>query len=249
VLYTETSGRGDPVVLVHGFTQSGRSWDVIRPTLAQRHTVITVDAPGHGHSAPVAVDLPEGADLMVAAAGRPAAWVGYSMGGRFTLHVACRHPASVTRMVLVSATAGIDDPAARAARREADEAMAARVETEGVAEFVRWWLDRPLFATLPSHAAAVESRLGGTSAGLASSLRLAGAGNQQPLWSELWRLQMPVLVVAGDLDPTYAALARRLVQTIGENANLVVIPQAGHACHLEQPDAFLEAVAPFLADH
>jgi pimeloyl-ACP methyl ester carboxylesterase len=60
---------------------------------------------------------------------------------------------------------------------------------------------------------------------------------------------MPVLVVAGDLDPTYVALGRRLVESIGENATLAVIPRAGHACHLEQPAAFLDAVAPFLGGH
>src|SRR5205823_2084988 len=145
-------------------------------------------------------DLPAGADLMVEAAGGPAAWLGYSMGGRFALHAALRHPAAVQRLIAVSATGGLDAPAARSARREADEALAARVEAEGVEAFVKWWLARPLFQTLPPGAAAVESRLGGTAAGLASSLRLAGTGSQQPLWSQLQQLDMPVLVVVGERD-------------------------------------------------
>ena len=124
---------------------------------------------------------------MAAGGAGEAAWVGYSMGGRYALHVALRHPGLVRRLVLVSATGGIDDPRDRAARRQADEALAAKVETEGVAAFVAWWLERPLFATLPAEAAAVDSRLGGTAAGLAASLRLAGTGTQQPLWSELRR--------------------------------------------------------------
>jgi 2-succinyl-6-hydroxy-2,4-cyclohexadiene-1-carboxylate synthase len=247
VLHTEVSGKGDPVVLVHGFTQSARSWDAIRPALARRHTVIAFDAPGHGQSAEVAADLPTGADLMVTAAGGPAAWLGYSMGGRFALHVACRHPEAVARLIVVSATGGIEDPAERAARRTTDEAWAVKVETEGIAAFVHWWLDRPMFASLPPAAAAVESRLGGTSTGLASSLRLAGAGSQQPLWSELHQLNMPVLVIAGALDDAYIAQGHRLVQSIGANASLAVISQAGHACHLEQPAAFLDVVSPFLA--
>ena len=57
---------------------------------------------------------------------RRAAWLGYSMGGRYALHVALRHPELVRRLVLVSATGGIDDPAERAARREGDEALADR---------------------------------------------------------------------------------------------------------------------------
>jgi 2-succinyl-6-hydroxy-2,4-cyclohexadiene-1-carboxylate synthase len=249
VLHREVSGQGDAVVLVHGFTQSCRAWEAVRPALVKRHTVIALDAPGHGRSTNVAADLPTGADMMVEAVGGPAAWLGYSMGGRFALHAALRHPAAVERLVVVSATGGLDDPAARAARRESDEALAARAEAEGLDAFVRWWLDRPLFATLPAEAAAVESRLGGTAAGLASSLRLAGTGTQQPLWSQLRGLDMPVLVVVGQCDERYVAEGRRLVQSIGSNAALAVIAGAGHACHLEQPDAFLDVVGPFLTSH
>jgi 2-succinyl-6-hydroxy-2,4-cyclohexadiene-1-carboxylate synthase len=246
VLQNEVWGKGDPVVLLHGFTQSARSWGPIGPALARRHTVIALDAPGHGRSADIVADLAAGADLM-AAAGGEAAWLGYSMGGRYALHVALRHPQLVRRLVVVSATAGIDDPAERAARRESDQALAARAESDGMAKFVEWWLERPLFATLPRDAAGVESRLGGTAAGLASSLRLAGAGSQHPLWGELHQLEMPVLVVVGGLDAAYVAHGRRLVESIGPGASLVVIPEAGHACHLEQPGLFLDAVVPFLA--
>jgi 2-succinyl-6-hydroxy-2,4-cyclohexadiene-1-carboxylate synthase len=113
---------------------------------------------------------------------------------------------------------------------------------------VGWWLQRPLFATLPAEAAAVESRLGGSAAGLAASLRLAGTGTQQPLWSELSQLEMPVLVIAGSEDDTYLAHGRRLAACIGGNATLAVVGGAGHACHLERPRAFLEIVQPFLAE-
>jgi 2-succinyl-6-hydroxy-2,4-cyclohexadiene-1-carboxylate synthase len=249
VLHRQVWGTGSPVVLIHGFTQSAHSWDPIWPALAPRHTVIALDAPGHGQSADIAADLLTGADLMVAAAPDPAAWLGYSMGGRFALHVAERHPESVQRLVVVSATGGIDDPGARAARKAEDETLAARAEADGLPAFVKWWLDRPLFATLPPDAAGVQSRLGGTSAGLASSLRLAGTGSQAPLWSRLDRLAMPVLVIAGELDDAYLALGRRLVDSIGANATMAVIARAGHACHLEQPTAFLDVVGPFLEEH
>ncbi len=248
MLHREVSGKGDPVVLLHGFTQSAQAWEAIRPTLARRHTVIALDAPGHGKSARVAADLPRGADLMVDASGGPAAWLGYSMGGRFALHVALRHPDTVRRLVVVSATGGLDDPAERAARRQADAALAAKAEAVGVEPFVRWWLARPLFATLPPSAAAIDSRLDGTAAGLAASLRLAGTGSQQPLWSQLHQLNMPVLVVAGQLDESYVAQGRRLANSIGANAGFAVVPGAGHACHLEQPEAFLGIVGPFLDD-
>ncbi len=247
MLHTETRGSGPPLVLVHGFTQSAGAWGAAGDLLASRHTVIALDAPGHGRSAAVRADLPRGADLMVAAVGGPAAWLGYSMGGRYALHVALRHPDAVTRLVLVSTTAGIDDPAARDARRRSDEALAQKVETEGVEPFVRWWLRQPLFATLSPEASALDSRLGASAAGLAASLRMAGTGTQESLWARLASLAVPVLVVAGALDTRYVAHGERLVASIGGNAALAVIAGAGHACHLERPHAFAEAVLPFLA--
>jgi 2-succinyl-6-hydroxy-2,4-cyclohexadiene-1-carboxylate synthase len=256
VLHTETWGAGDPVVLIHGFTQSGEAWRPLVRRLGTDHLVVAVDLPGHGASAAVAADLRQGA-VMVGDAGRaaamaaggegPAAYVGYSLGGRFALHLALARPELVNRLVVVSATGGIDDPDERAARRASDEVIAERVERDGVAAFVRWWLERPLFSTLPPAAAALDSRLGGSAAGLASSLRLAGAGTQQPLWERLGSLRMPVLVVAGALDGRYTDQAHRLVAAIGPNARLAVIAGAGHACHLEAPEAWLEVVGPFLA--
>ncbi len=247
MLHAETNGDGRPVVLLHGFTQSGAAWGAIAAELAGKHRVITIDAPGHGRSAGVRAGISDGADLMVTAVPAPAAWVGYSMGGRFALDVALRHPESVSRLVLVSTTAGIDDPAERARRREADERLAARIESVGVESFLREWLAQPLFSTLPPEAAAVESRLGSTAEGLASSLRLAGAAEQEPAWRRLGSLSIPVLVVTGGLDAKYTAIGERLVAGIGANARLHVIAGAGHACHLERPEAFLDAVGPFLA--
>ncbi len=233
-------------MLLHGFTQSAGSWAPLAERLSGTHEVIAVDAPGHGGSAEVGAGLWEGADLIAEAGGR-GCYVGYSMGGRFGLHVALAHPEVVERLVLVSTTAGIDDPAERTERAASDEQIARRVERDGVPAFLDWWLARPLFATLSAEAAALDSRLGGSAAGLASSLRLAGTGVQEPLWGRLGEISVPVLVVAGELDPAYLARAHRLVAAIGSNASLSVVAGAGHACHLERPDAWLAALGAFLA--
>jgi 2-succinyl-6-hydroxy-2,4-cyclohexadiene-1-carboxylate synthase len=178
-----------------------------------------------------------------------ASWVGYSMGGRTALHVALAHPASVGRLALVSSTAGIFSEVERDARRQRDEALARRVETEGVEEFVRWWLSQDLFASLPAERAGAEERLANTAAGLASSLRLAGTGAQEPLWArlpELGRRRLPVLLVAGELDTRYVALASAMASAIGPSASVCIVEGAGHACHLERPDVVGPALAEFL---
>ncbi len=116
-----------------------------------------------------------------------------------------------------------------------------------MAAFVDEWLSLPLFAGLPPERAHRRERLDNTAEGLASSLRLAGTGTQVPLWDRLAELTMPVLVVAGAEDAKFAALAERLAATIGPQAELVVVPGAGHTVHLEQPEAFLAVLEPWLA--
>lgn len=246
-LAEEPEGAGPRLVLVHGFTQTARCWGPLSAELAADHEVVRVDAPGHGGSTAVHADLAATADLL--ASFGPATFVGYSMGGRMCLELALRHPEAVAALVLVSATAGIDDPDERATRRASDEALAVRIEAEGVDAFLDHWLSLPLFAGLPPEGRFDAERRTNTAGGLAASLRLAGTGTQQPSWDRLAELSMPVLVVAGADDAKFTALAHRLAGAIGADATLAVLPDAGHTTHLEAPDAFLAALRPWLATH
>jgi 2-succinyl-6-hydroxy-2,4-cyclohexadiene-1-carboxylate synthase len=246
VLFAEEVGKGRPLVAVHGFTQTHRSWLEVARRLEGGNHFTLVDAPGHGGSSDVRANLWQGADLLAEIGGR-ACYIGYSMGARLSLHLALQHPDLVTGLVLIGGHPGIADPGQRASRHADDDALARRVEAEGVRAFVDWWLQRPLFSTLSTTAAGRDDRLGNTTSGLASSLRLAGTGHQDPLWDRLPDLAMPVLVVVGDLDVKFAGLGRQMADAIGGNAELVLIPDAGHACHLEQPEAFCAVLATFLA--
>lgn len=246
-LASETDGAGARLVLVHGFTQTARCWGPVAADLAADHEVVRVDAPGHGRSAALLCDLPGTADLL--AAHGPATYLGYSMGGRMCLETALRHPEAVEALVLISATAGIDDADERAARRASDDALAQRIEADDVDAFLERWLALPLFAGLPPDARCIDERRTNTTGGLASSLRLAGTGTQAPSWDRLHTLAMPVLVIAGADDSKFTALAHRLAEAIGANATLAVLPGAGHTTHLEAPDAVLAALRPWLAAH
>lgn len=234
------------LVLVHGFTQTLRSWDPLLPHLAD-HDVVALDAPGHGRAGDVEVDLVGGAALLAAQGGR-ATYVGYSMGGRLCLHAALAHPEAVRGLVLISATGGLDDAGEREARRVADEALADRIELVGVGAFLDEWLAQPLFAGLGADAQGRAERLENTASGLASSLRMAGTGTQLPLWDRLGSLGIPTLVVAGELDVKFVAIAERLAATIPD-AQLAIVDGAGHTVHLEQPGAFLDVLHPWLRGH
>lgn len=229
------------LALVHGFTQTGRSWRRVVDLLGEPH-VVTPDLPGHGERSDQPAGLWTGARTIGLECGR-ATYVGYSAGGRHLLHLALDRPDLVERMVVLGATAGIDDPHERAARVESDEALARRLEEIGVAAFVDEWLALPLFAGVPDDGR--DDRLRNTVEGLAAHLRLAGTGSQEPLWDRLPEIACPVLVLAGERDERFAGLGRRLAAAM-PHATFDVVPGAGHAAHLEAPEAFVDRLRAWL---
>jgi 2-succinyl-6-hydroxy-2,4-cyclohexadiene-1-carboxylate synthase len=228
-----------PVVLLHGFAGTARHWDRV------------VAAMPPGRFVPLALELadahptaPDGVARLVASRA-PDRFVlaGYSMGGRVALHVALALGERVSRLVLVSAGAGIEDPAARAQRRAADEALAREIERDGVERFVERWRAVPLFAGDPAWLAAdvaVDERRCSAST-LAASLRGLGPGAMTPMWRRLDELGMPVAVLAGARDQRYVAEGRRLADAI-RDATLEVVPGAGHRVALEAPAAVVGAL-------
>ena len=84
-------------------------------------------------------------------------------------------------------------------------------------------------------------------AGLAAALRSCGSGAQEPLWDCLPALRMPVLLVTGDDDHRYRALAAAMAARV-PFARVAIVPEAGHAVHLENPVPFWSLVGAFLAE-
>lgn len=233
--------------LVHGFTQTRSSWGHLAEHLAENRTVVLVDAPGHGGSADHRLGLWSAGRELLRTVG-DADLLGYSMGARICLHAALAAPAQVRRLILVGATAGIAAPTARARRQAEDLALAESIQrggNRGLHEFLKEWLAGPLFSGLSAESAGIEARRANTAAGLASSLRLCGTGSQEPLDEHMGRLTMPVLLVCGERDLKFRAEADRLGGGI-KSSEVAVVAGAGHACHLEQPEAFLELVESWL---
>jgi 2-succinyl-6-hydroxy-2,4-cyclohexadiene-1-carboxylate synthase len=241
-LNVEQRGSGPPLVLLHGFTQTGRLWGRFGERLAGSHTLVAVDLPGHAGSDAVRADLPATAELVADAVGRvigdaPCDLLGYSLGARVALHLLTKPDPGVPvrRAVLIGATGGIEDPEDRARRRRSDEALADDLERTGdVAGFLDSWLRGPLFERLGDEAERAE-RLRNSTAGLASSLRLSGTGTQEPLWDALASIPAPVLALAGTDDIRFAAHALRIA-SLAPLGVTSLIPAGGHAVHLAQPD-------------
>jgi 2-succinyl-6-hydroxy-2,4-cyclohexadiene-1-carboxylate synthase len=232
-------------VLLHGFTQTSRSWDRYIDLLQPEQSIIRFDAPGHANSTSVRADLPTTA-TMVAEQGAKADYIGYSMGARLALHIASLHPESVRRLVLISGSPGLRSPSERSARVQSDEKLALEILEIGVEKFVAKWLSAPMFAGLISTSADIQDRLRNTAEGLASSLRTSGTGSQQSLWDRLSELSMPVLLIVGENDQKFRQINSEMKNLISSQTELVTIQNAGHAVHLEQPDIFQSVVREFL---
>jgi len=257
-LYAERSGAGPPLLLLHGFTGSAAEWAALIPQLAAQRELIAVDLIGHGRSSapadPARYSMERCvADLLALLDALGLAQIdllGYSLGGRVALQLAAVAPARIARLILESASPGVADPAERAARVASDNALAARIEAEGLAWFVEHWASMPLFASqaaLPAEqrAALRERRLRGCAQSYANSLRGMGAGRQAPLWERLPTLHIPTLLISGELDVKYVELGQRMAALL-PNARHQSIRSAGHAAHLERPEAFAELVVGYI---
>lgn len=236
--------RGSRLAFLHGFTQTARSWEPIMARLVDAHDCLALDAPGHGASTDGGRTLWQCADD-IAETAPGSTLVGYSMGARMALHAALAHPTAFAGLVLISGTPGIEDDDERAARRRADDALADHIETIGVGRFIDEWLAQPLFAGLPAGAAMREDRLRNTAHGLASSLRHAGTGTQQPLWSRLGEIRLPTLLVTGSRDVKFTDIGERMRAMI-DGCEHLTVTGAGHTAHLEATEAVLERLRGWL---
>jgi 2-succinyl-6-hydroxy-2,4-cyclohexadiene-1-carboxylate synthase len=227
------------IVCLHGFTHTGASWNPVVASLGERYRALAPDIRGHGASSelePVTL----GAVLRDLARLAPERFtlVGYSMGGRIALHFALAAGARVERLVLIGASPGIADSTERAARRADDERLAAEIERSSIEEFAERWAQTPVLAGQPPEvlAAVNADRLRNRPNSLARALRGLGTGALSPLWDRLGAIGMPVALVVGERDEKFRAIAAQMASALPD-ADVVVVPGAGHAVHLEAPGA------------
>jgi 2-succinyl-6-hydroxy-2,4-cyclohexadiene-1-carboxylate synthase len=244
---TDSPTGAPSIALLHGFTQTAACWGPFADELSTTHSLVAIDLPGHGGSGEVRANLSQTTELVASSIDRSIV-IGYSLGGRVALHLALGHPQLVERLVIIGATGGLDSEEERRQRRVADESLADHLEDIGVDAFLDEWLSQPMFASLTAQQSFRELRATNAAAGLASSLRLCGTGTQESLWSRLGELTMPVLVIAGANDEKFTHLGHRLVESIGTNASIRLIDNAGHSAQLENPAATAATVTKWLSE-
>ncbi|HWX95512.1 MAG TPA: alpha/beta fold hydrolase [Solirubrobacteraceae bacterium] len=230
----------ESVVLLHGFSATGRAWDGVADVLqGEGYLPLAPDLPGHGAAADDERPITFEACVRHVLAHAPErfALCGYSLGGRIALHVALSAPERVSRLALVSCSAGIEDAGERAERRRADRQLADALESVPFEDFIERWRTQPLFAEDPPEVdrLAREDQRRNTPLALAAVLRGIGTGEMEPLWVRLRDLTMPVTVVVGDRDGKFKTLGERMVGLLPD-ARLSVIA-GGHNLPLENASA------------
>ena len=226
VRYRET-GRGTPVVLVHGLSGSWRWWRDTLAALAERHRVLLVDLPGFGSVRSRRLALPEAAEWLavwLAAAGleRPAL-VGHSMGGLVCAQVAARHPGAAGALVLVS-PAGVPS-----GRSFAGHAL-------------------PLFAAFRQAPMRFRGLLvvDAFRAGPRTVVQAARELLAEDVRPDLRSVDVPTLLVWGERDPVLPpALADEWSREL-PHAPLAMLPEAGHVPMVDRPAELTAAVVEFL---
>jgi 2-succinyl-6-hydroxy-2,4-cyclohexadiene-1-carboxylate synthase len=243
--------RKNTLLLLHGFSGSSHSWDGLRPELESRYEVLSPDIIGHG-DAPVSTDLAlyhieAEAARIAATITEPVHVLGYSMGARLALTIAVHYPDKVKSLILESATAGLKTEAERQERIQSDNALADKIEANGIEWFAEYWGSLPLWANQSPEQKSIlhQQRLKNSPLGLANSLRGMGTGQMSPLWDALLQLKMPVNLIVGERDSKFLAINQEMTALI-PNADLSIVPNAGHAVHIEASEEYRSIIQAFL---
>lgn len=251
----EVKGEGVPVVMLHGFTGSGSTWNPFIKAWKDNLQIITIDLPGHGKTksaSPKSMeqccqDLKSLFDSMKL---KRFHLVGYSMGGRTALSFAMLFPERVQSLILESASPGLSTEEERAERMEKDEKLAKRIEASGLTAFIDFWEDIPLFQSQKSLPLEMQQtvraeRLSQSEQGLIQSLVYMGTGSQPSYWDHLEHFEKPVLLLTGVYDNKFIKI-NKTMESRFPNSKLEMIEQAGHAIHVEQPRIFGKIVNGFI---
>ncbi|MEM9538637.1 MAG: 2-succinyl-6-hydroxy-2,4-cyclohexadiene-1-carboxylate synthase [Cyanobacteria bacterium P01_E01_bin.42] len=245
-----------PLLFLHGFMGNGEDFREAIAQLSLDFYCLTIDLPGHGKTKINGADRCYRmentggaiADLLARFNISQCYLVGYSMGGRLALYLALHFPHKFPKIILESSSPGLETECEREMRRQKDEEFARSLETRSLSDFLENWYRNPLFASLHNHPqfeTIIQRRRQNDPILLAKSLRYLGTGQQPSLWDELKNLRNPILLLIGERDEKFRAIATRM-KTLSPLIQLQSVENCGHNIHLENPTKFIKKVKDFL---
>jgi pimeloyl-[acyl-carrier protein] methyl ester esterase len=251
-LYIESAGQGPEVVLLHGWGLHGGVWDSLMPRLTPHMRVTRVDLPGHGRSRDVAMpgSLTGLAHLVLEAVPKGAVWLGWSLGGLVAQRAALDAPSRLRGLVLASTTprfAAADDWSCAMPPEQLQEFATGLTQDykETLLRFLSLQVrgDESARAALRRLRDALFAHGEPDTAGLAAGLKLL---EDSDLRSEVKRLALPTLVLAGGYDRLTPPGAGEWLAGSISGAQLVLFPKSAHAPFISHADAFTEALLGFM---
>ena len=252
-LHYELSGAGPETILfLHSLFLSGAMWRGQLAAFEPTHRCMTLDFRGQG-SSPVVAD---GYDMetlyadvvaVIGQVGAPVHLVGAAMGGYVALRVAARQPALLRSLTLIG-TSAEPEPADRIFQYRLMAQIGKLAGFRLIVDRLMGLLFGPSFLADPAQAncrATWRSRLLANNArGMARAL--AGALERRDVSEELYRIKAPTLIMVGEEDAVNTPVRSERMHEAIRGSRLVVVPDAGHALPVEQPDVVNKALRSFL---
>jgi pimeloyl-ACP methyl ester carboxylesterase len=236
----EVHGSGPPLLLTHGFSSTSAMWQGQIDALARDHTLILWDMRGHGQSDypddpkaySEALTVGDMAAILDAVGARRAIIGGLSLGGYMSLAFYRAHPERVRALLIIDTGPGFKKDEAREVWNKRAFDTAERFEREGL----------EVLKSASRERSSVSHR---NAKGLALAARGMLTQRDAKVMELLPDIKVPSLIVVGADDTPFLAASDYMAAKI-PGAQKVVIPQAGHAVNIDQPQAFVDAVLPFL---
>src|SRR5450759_3271684 len=239
-LYYEVHGSGPPLLLTHGYSSTSQMWQGQIEALSKHHKLVLWDMRGHGRSDypgdasaySEALTVADIAALLDEVGASSAIVGGLSLGGYMSLAFHRAHPERVRALLIIDTGPGFKKDDAREAWNRRAHDIGDRFEREGLA----------VLKSASPERSTVSHR---DAAGLARAARGMLTQRDARVIESLPGIKVPSLVVVGADDRPFLAASDYMATKI-PGAKKVVIPAAGHAVNIDQPQAFIDAVLPFL---
>jgi pimeloyl-ACP methyl ester carboxylesterase len=239
-IYYEVHGSGPPLLLTHGYSSTSAMWKDQIEALSKHHKLVLWDMRGHGQSDypddptaySEALTIADMAALLDEVGAKRAIIGGLSLGGYMSLAFYRAHPQRVCALLIIDTGPGFKKDEARDAWNKRAFETGARFEREGLAVLKSGSRER----STVSHRDAL---------GLARAARGMLTQRDARVIELLPNIKVPSMVVVGADDAPFLAASDYMAAKI-PGAKKMVIPGAGHAVNIDQPQAFIDAVLPFL---
>ena len=239
-IHYEVYGDGPALILTHGYSSTSAMWEGQIEALSKQYKLVLWDMHGHGKSDypadpnaySEALTIGDIAALLDQIGTRRAIVGGLSLGGYMSLAFYRTHPERVAALLIIDTGPGFKKDEARTAWNKRAHETAERFERDGLS----------VLKSLSRERSSVTHR---DARGLALAARGMLTQRDASVMEVLPEIAVPSLIVVGADDTPFLAASDYMAAKI-PGAKKVVIPSAGHAVNIDQPQAFIDAVLPFL---